>query len=420
MRYSAPRGTSDILEPDIQVFNNIFNKSREIFNLFGFNEISTPIFEDSRLFIRSLGEVSEIVNKQMLNLATKENPLTLRPEGTAGIIRAFLEHHLDKEKGFAKLFYIGPMFRAERPQKGRLRQFTHIGAEAIGSIHPGLDAEILVLVTRLLNNLGVKGYTIILNSVGCEKDKAKLNSLLKKELEKKKSDLCEDCRDRLNRNVLRILDCKNESCRKLVQAINFENEFRCSDCNNHFQAVKNLIKQQQIDFQESSFLVRGLDYYTGTVFEVTHPDLGSQDAIGAGGRYNNLVSQLGGPELGAVGFALGVERLILALKSKQAQLPDNQLDVFLVVTSEDLFSQGLSILTNLRDCGIRSDIDYTNRSLKAQMRLANNLNVRFVLILGEEEAKNKFLSLKDMKVGTQEKFPLEQIVGKIKELLQRK
>lgn len=421
MNYKAPRGTSDILEPEIRLQLSIFNKSREIFNLFSYKEIVTPVFEDSRLFSRSLGDTSDIVTKQMLNIAAKDNSLTLRPEGTACVIRAYLEHNLDKE-GFQKLFYIGPMFRGERPQKGRLRQFTHIGAEAIGSSSPALDVEVILLVTRMLKKIGLENYTVNLNSVGCHKDKEKLKAILKKELGAKTADLCSDCKVRLTKNVLRVLDCKNEDCIKIVKGIDLSAAFRCPDCSGHFERVKQMLGGQKIKYRELPFLVRGLDYYTGTVFEITHPGLGSQDAIGAGGRYDNLVEELGGPQAGAIGFALGVERLIIALNSEQKGVETLKAvnpDVFVVITKDEFLELGLTILTKIRDAGISADIDYTNRSLKAQMRLANSLGARFVIMIGDDEVSNKSVSLKDMQTGGQVSYAIERAIELIKENLKK-
>lgn len=420
MSYKVPRGTSDLLTPEIQLRERIFQGSRTIFNIFGFKEIATPIFEDSRLFLRSLGQTSDIVTKQLLNIETKEKPLCLRPEGTASVIRAFLEQHFDKKEAFKKFFYIGPMFRGERPQKGRLRQFTHIGAEAIGSYHPALDAEIILLMTRLLDSIPVSNYVIILNSVGCAKDKEKLKDLLKKALKGKAASLCQDCRNRLSRNVLRILDCKKDSCKEIVAKLSFFNEFRCQDCTGHFNKVKEFLSTQQVKFRESPCLVRGLDYYTGTVFEVTHSELGSQDALGAGGRYDNLVAQLGGPDMGAVGFALGLERIILSLDDQEKareELKSKALEAFVVITQDDFFPQGSSILNTLRNNGISADMDYTNRSLKAQMRRANSVGAKFVIVLGEEEDKANRVSIKDMQSGKQDSFARKDMVSKIKELL---
>lgn len=418
MNYKAPRGTSDILGPEVELQLALSQKARETFKLFAYKEIVTPIFEDSRLFVRSLGDTSDIVTKQMLNLEGKDNPLTLRPEGTACVIRAYLEHNLDKE-GFQKLFYIGPMFRGERPQKGRLRQFSHIGAEAIGSASPALDAEVLILVTRLLKVIGLDDYTINLNSVGCQKDKEKLKALLRNKLGEKKSGLCSDCQVRLDKNVLRILDCKNDACKKITGSIDFHNSFRCPNCEKHFEDLKKFLSSQRIAYKELPFLVRGLDYYTGTVFEITHPGLGSQDALAAGGRYDNLVKELGGPEVGAIGFALGVERLIIALKGQQEDIKDTKAgpDVFVVITKEEFFDLGLSILTQIRDSGISSEIDYTSRSLKAQMRLANSSGARLVAMIGDDEAKEKSVSLKDMQTGSQEVCSMANMVIRIKELL---
>ncbi|MBU2541307.1 MAG: histidine--tRNA ligase [Candidatus Omnitrophica bacterium] len=422
MIYKAPRGTNDILGSDIQFLYNIYEKSREIFSLFAFEEIITPAFEDSGLFVRSLGEASDIVTKQMLNIKTSQRPLTLRPEGTASIIRAYLEHHLDRKEGFKKIFYIGPMFRGERPQKGRLRQFTHIGAEAIGSYSPALDAEIIVLMTRLLNSFGVCDYVLNLNSVGCAKDKEKLKAILNKKLQSKASRLCKDCQARLKKNILRILDCKKETCKQIVSEITLDSDFRCSDCARHFKMVKGFLNQLKVKFNEVATLVRGLDYYTGTVFEVTNSNLGSQDALGAGGRYDNLVAQLGGSDMGAVGFALGFERIALCLNSQAKTSPGvgkRGPDVFLALTKETFLPAGLSLLNDLRAAGISADIDYCNKSLKAQMRRANNIKARIVLMLGEEEIKTNKITLKDMETGSQNTYPKDEVISKLGELLKK-
>ncbi len=423
MIYKAPRGTSDILDLDIQLWRKIFEKSRKIFSLFGFSEMITPIFEDSGLFVRSLGDGSDIVSKQMLEIKTKERPLILRPEGTASIIRAYLEHRLDKKEGFKKISYIGPMFRGERPQKGRLRQFTHIGAEAIGSYSPALDAEVILLMTKLLNSFGLNDYVINLNSVGCTKDKDKLKSILKQELGSKSSKLCPNCQKRLKENTLRILDCKKDSCKEIVSQIVLKEDFRCLNCARHFKLVKDYLDQFKIAYKEILTLVRGLDYYTGTVFEVTNSSLGSQDALAAGGRYDKLVAQLGGPDIGAVGFALGLERIVLVLDSQgktHFEEEDRGLDVFVVITQEEFLAKGLAILNDLRAAGISADIDYCSRSLKAQMRRANNKKAKIVLMLGEEEVGAHNVSLKDMLTGEQQAYPENKAIAKLGELLKRK
>ena len=307
-------GTKDILPDEVQLWQKIEKTSREIFSLYNFREIRPPLVEEESLFNRSLGQTAEIVQKQMFIIKNKEDVYALRPEGTASIVRAYIENNLDKTSGFVKLYYLGPMFRLERPQKGRLRQFHHIGCEVIGSTEPNSDVEVVSLADTLLRSYDISGYKIKLNTLGCSKDKAELSSYIAESLKKKASKLCDDCKIRIEKNPLRILDCKNETCREVVSSLNISDSHICPECKSHFAKVREGLDTLGIKYEITSLLVRGLDYYTGTVFEITHPELGAQDAIGAGGRYNNLVEELGGAKTGAVGFAFGVERLILTIK----------------------------------------------------------------------------------------------------------
>jgi len=407
-------GTKDILPEQAELWQNIEGTSRKIFSLHNYREIRPPLIEDAALFNRSLGESTEIVQKQMFVIKREEDLYALRPEGTASVVRAYVENNLDKTCGFVKFYYMGPMFRAERPQKGRLRQFHHIGVETIGSTEPEIDVEVIALADTLLKAYSIKGYRILVNTLGCAEDKIKLSSFLRDKLQSRLSELCPDCQARFGKNVFRILDCKNDACQKIVNGININNSHLCPDCLKHFESVKAGLDLLGVSYEVSPKLVRGLDYYTRTVFEFKHEQLGlQQDALGAGGRYDGLVRELGGPQAGAVGFAFGVERLLLA---SQAAVPEGSGKklVYLITLGEAARKQGISLLARLRSAGISSDTDYSNRSIKAAMRKANDLGARYVLILGDDELKENSVMAKDMQAGTQEKISLDKIEEKLK------
>ena len=411
--FKSVRGTKDILPPDTSTWQEIENTARCVFSCYGFSEIRTPIIEESGLFNRSLGSSTEIIQKQMFQIQRDDDALALRPEATAAVVRSYIENDLDKKSGFTKFYYIGPMFRAERPQKGRLRQFHHIGVEAIGSVSPYLDIEVISLAGRLLQEMGITGSKIKINSLGCVEDKKNLAISLRFKLNDKLDKLCEDCRERFKNNVFRILDCKNESCRAIVESLDLQNDYLCNDCKEHFLKVKSGLDALGVDCEVVPYLVRGLDYYTRTVFEITHSSLGSHDALGAGGRYDNLVSELGGPQLGAMGFALGQERLLLA-RPQSAQAGAGSL-CFVVTLGETAKQEAVLLLDNMRKCGICCDTDYEDKSLKAQMRQANNLGAPLVLIIGEDELKKRVVVIKDMKTSTQEEIASDKIIEVVKE-----
>lgn len=405
-------GTKDILPEEAASWQRLEKISRDIFSVFNYQEIRTPLIESASLFNRSLGENTEIVQKQMFIIQNKEGLYALRPEATASIVRAYIENNLDMVRKFAKLYYSGPMFRLERPQKGRLRQFHHIGAEAIGSYDPNLDVEVISLLDSLLRGFSIKDYKIKINSLGCAKDREKLKQILEKSLKSKLSKLCADCKIRFKKNILRTLDCKQRECQEMLRGLGIEEKYLCSDCDEHFIDVKKGLDKVGIGYEVVPYLVRGLDYYTRTVFEVTHKDLGAQDALGAGGRYDNLISELGGDDIGAIGFALGVERLLLIAEStSQARSPQI---VYLITLGEKAKNQGLQLLDSFRKENIACDTDYEAKSLKGAMRQANDLGARFVLILGDDELKKNVVTLKDMNSGTQEEVRIDGIISKIK------
>jgi len=405
-------GTKDILPDEAGHWQAIETAARNIFSLYNYLEIRTPIIEEASLFNRTLGITTEIVQKQMFLIHNQEDVYVLRPEGTASICRSYLENNLDKTSGFTKLYYIGPMFRLERPQKGRLRQFHHIGCEAIGSQEANLDVEVISLAAELLKNFAITDYKIKINSLGCPKDKQALSLSLKQNLQKEKQELCPDCQVRLENNILRVLDCKNEACQKIVKELALTNTHLCPDCLGHFNEVINGLNSLDIPFKVEPLLVRGLDYYNRTVFEFTHSNLGSQDAIGAGGRYNNLIKELGGPDMGGIGFAFGVERLLLASKISMEK-PPNRI-VYLITLGAAAKNTGLKLLNQLRSSGIPCDTDYQDRSLKAAMRAANDAGARYVLILGEDELKKNVVSLKDMSNSTQREINIQDLTRELK------
>jgi histidyl-tRNA synthetase len=410
--YKKVAGTKDILPQEALKWQEIETLGRNILSLYNYKEIRSPLVEEAALFNRSLGQTSEIAQKQMFLIKGKEDTYALRPEGTVSVVRSYIENSLDKTIGFAKLYYIGPMFRLERPQKGRLRQFHHIGVEAIGSNDPNLDVEIISLADNLLKGFSIEGYKIKINSLGCVKDKKELTEDLRKELAIKLNKLCKDCQKRFKTNPLRILDCKSETCQEIVSNLRMRETYLCPECKRHFSKVKQGLDLLRIGYEINPYLVRGLDYYTGTVFEIAHKGLGAQDALGAGGRYNNLVKELGGPELGAIGFAFGIERLLLVMRRASCVMRRDL--VYLITLGEEAKKQGLKLLNNLRTEGITCDTDYENKSLKGAMRKANDLNARFTLILGDDELEKKVATLKDMISGEQREIKQEDLVSNIK------
>ena len=447
-KFSAPRGTTDILPDEIFLWQTIETTSRHTLGLYGFREIRTPIFEESNLFARSLGQASDVVQKQMLNLASvkleadameKESGLSLRPEATASIVRSYIQNNFAKKESLSKLYYIGAMFRGERPQKGRLRQFHQIGVEAIGpnSTTPYLDAEVISLSIRLLQEFGITGFKLKINSLGSPEDKKNFSKVLRDLLKKEVSKLCEDCQQRFERNVFRILDCKNEDCKRIVKGLSLNDSHLSKESQKYFLEVKGALKILNVSFEVSPYLVRGLDYYTHTVFEISHESLGSQDALGAGGRYNGLVAELGGDEqgnIGAIGFALGMERIILAKKEIEKRqsgggvIPPESiaslsadkaggitppLDVFIVSLDQPdenkAYITAFKLLNEIRLTGLSAEMAYTKASMKSQMRLADKLCAKRVILIGENELKENSVTLKDMKTGEQTKISSNKI-----------
>lgn len=405
-------GTKDILPDEVYCWQKIEETARNIFSFYNYKEIRPPVIEEAGLFNRSLGETTEVVQKQMFLLSGEKDGYCLRPEGTSSIVRAYLENSLDKNFGFMKLYYIGPMFRRERPQKGRLRQFHHLGCEVIGSQEPAVDIEIISLAHKLLAGFCVEGFEIKINSLGCLNDRRELSAVLQKGLRDKASELCEDCQNRFSRNILRILDCKNEACKAVVNKLEIHDAHLCADCRAHFAQVKEGLDALEVPYKITPYLVRGLDYYTRTVFEISHSELGAQDALGAGGRYDNLIAQLGGPQTGAIGFAFGIERLLLVSRLKLELIQKNL--VYTISLGEAAGKYNLKLLAGLRSSGVACDTDYEAKSLKGALRKANDLKARFVVIIGEDELKKGTVTVKDMVSGAQKELKPGEIAAYVK------
>jgi histidyl-tRNA synthetase len=415
MKYKAIYGTHDILPDDLPKWEYVENKIRQVMCLYNYSEIRTPIFEQTDLFIRSIGEETDIVKKEMYTfLDMGKRSMTLRPEGTAPIVRSYLEHNLGEKASLVKLFYIGPMFRQERPQKGRLRQFHQYGAEAIGSLDPLIDVEIINLNLEIFRNLNLENHQLHLNSIGCPACRPIHIENLINYAKSRKNKLCPECQIRLERNPLRMFDCKNEDCIQELKDAPVMLDFLCDDCKKHFKQVVEYLDHLKIKYLINKRLVRGLDYYTRTAFEFKSSLLGTQDTISGGGRYDLLVSDFGGKDTPAIGFAAGVERLILCLEKEGKLNPkQNELDVFVAILGEKVKQTGLKLVQELRSNGLKCDMDFLNRSLKAQMREANRQNAKKVVIIGEDEIKRNIGIVKDMERGGQEEVGLD----KIKELL---
>ncbi|RLA91046.1 MAG: histidine--tRNA ligase [Deltaproteobacteria bacterium] len=411
----AIRGFNDILPDEIKFWEYIIDTSKKVFKSFGYKEIIIPILEKTDLFLRSIGEATDIVEKEMYTFSDKKgNSITLRPEATAGIIRAYLEHNLYTKETITKLYLIGPMFRYERPQKGRYRQFYQIDAEVLGEERPLVDAEILVMVRQLLNNIGIDDVQIEINSLGCKKCRGLYIKKLISFLEGRKDELCSDCRRRLNINPLRILDCKVEGCRKVIQEAPIILDYLCNECSNHFSDLKTYLGQLELPFIVNPLMVRGLDYYTRTTFEVTTKKLGSQNAVVAGGRYDNLIKELGGPDIPAIGFAMGIERLVLLLKEKGFKSYITPL-IFVASLGEDAKKEAINLVKNLREASFSVEMDYSLKSLKAQLKRADKLNAKYVLIIGEDELANEEIIIRDMEKANQEKIKKDYILNYLKE-----
>lgn len=414
-KINALRGTQDLWGDEAKSWEKVEARSIEVFECFGYQPIRTPLIESTSLFSRSIGSQTDIIQKEMYSfLDRSKNQISLRPEATASVVRAYVEHHLDKKGAGSKFYYSGPMFRGERPQAGRLRQFHQMGVETLGVTHPYADVETILCLNSLLKHLGIEGAKLKLNNLGSFEERAKYESALRKYFQPHRKDLCQDCQERLSKNVFRILDCKEENCRRAADSSPVILDFVSKKDQEHFDTVTSLLKSLGVNFEINPRIVRGLDYYTRTVFEVTHPDLGSKDALLAGGRYDALIVELGGESPGAVGFALGVERLLMILKAKGKNFKDSSVSVFIVALGDRAYQEAFSIAQLLRESCVPTHMDLEAKSLKAQLRQADRVNARFCLIIGEDEIEKGKAVLRNMFESTQEEVLLDHCLEEIK------
>ncbi len=416
----AITGTKDILPADISKWHHLEKIVSGVFSHFNYKEIRTPVFEETSLFARGIGEATDIVSKEMYTFLDRSGTsITLKPEMTAGVVRAFIEHSLDKKQSVNKLYYISPMFRQERPQAGRFRQFHQFGAEALGSNDPILDAEMIIMAYDIFKKLELKNLIVKINSLGIPESREKYKSILKNYLEKHFDKLTAESKKRFETNILRIFDSKEEADREIMENAPLLIEHLDNESLEHFESVKKALLAAQIPFEVDPKLVRGLDYYSHTTFEVVSGSVGAQSSLCGGGRYNMLVKELGGGDVPGVGFAAGMERILLACENENSlNLPDDKIDLYVVTLDKNLASNAFSLSVYLRREGLTVECDYLNRSVKAQMREANKFNARFVLMIGGDEFEKGEYVLKNMSNGEQINVAsndLDKIFSKIKE-----
>ncbi len=401
MNARAPKGTADMLPATGRAWEHLTRVAQELFARYGYEPIYTPLFEHTEVFTRGIGESTDIVSKEMYTFEDKGNrSITLRPEGTASVVRAALEHNLTANGQAVKLYYAGPMFRYERPQKGRLRQFWQIGAELIGAAEPTADAELITLLWRFFEACGIpaRNMQLLINSMGDENCRPAYREKVAGFIRTNSADLCEECNRRAETNPLRAFDCKNEACREIMAGGPLLRDELCDECTEHYSAVKGLLEELGIPFVEDPSLVRGLDYYTRTVFEVkVEAGLGSQNAIGGGGRYDRLMQEYGGPPTPGLGFALGFERTLLAMEAAGAGVDSPPLaEVYVARVDDSVGDVAFAVLCALRDAGIAAEGDHQGRSLKSQFKQADRLGARIVLVVGPDELAAGEVTLRDM------------------------
>ncbi|KAF0152326.1 MAG: histidyl-tRNA synthetase [Ignavibacteria bacterium] len=414
----AVTGTNDILPAEILRWNYLEEIVKKTFAQFNYKEIRTPIFELTQVFARGIGEATDIVSKEMYTFIDRSgDSLTLRPELTASVVRAFVEHSLDKKQGLNKLFYFGPMFRQERPQAGRFRQFHQFGAEALGSHDALVDAEMIIIAYDIIAKLGLKNLEVKINSLGVPNSRKNYKNVLRSYLNEHLDNLSEESLKRLETNILRVFDSKDERDKSVMKSAPLLLDYLDSESIEHFEKVKSALQRANVPYQVDAALVRGLDYYTHTTFEVVSGSVGSQSALCGGGRYNGLVKELGGPDLPGVGFAAGVERILLACENEKSfEAEEERIDVFIITIDKTLQSLSFQTALSLRRSGLIIETDYLSRSVKAQMREANKLNAKFVLFIGGDEFANDEVVLKNMATSEQKNINKENLVEIINKL----
>ncbi len=417
MSVAKIKGFSDLFAPESNTFTFIEKQARKIFFSCGFTELRTPIMESTELFKRSIGEDTDVVHKEMYTLVTESGKsYSLRPEATAGVMRAYIENNVNAQTQVARLFTTGPMFRHERPQKGRLRQFHQINCECIGSQSPYADADMICMLLRFLDSIAVHDVALELNSLGCRECRPKFTQALRDYFEQlPNDDLCEDCRRRIASNPLRVLDCKNATCKERLAKAPVITDFLCTACSEHFATVTETLTAQNIPFRRNSHLVRGLDYYTRTTFEVVSTGIGSQSAVAGGGRYDGLIKALGGPDVPGIGFACGMERLAMLMEKQSHPAPD----FFMAVLDQSAFQRAFAIVQDLRGKGLTGVMNLQPQSVKSVFRQADKSLAAYCLILGSDEMSNNTITVKSMRESSQTTIPQDGLGRHLLEALQK-
>ncbi len=416
MSINIPRGTQDILPGEVEKWQYIENIARDVCRRFNYKEIRTPIFEHTELFLRSVGETTDIVQKEMYTFKDRgDRDLTLRPEGTAAVVRSFVEQKLyGLPTQPTKLYYIGPMFRYERPQAGRYRQFVQFGVEALGSNDPAIDAEVIALAMEVYQSLGLKRLKLIINSLGDKDSRTSHREALIKHFSPRIDEFCSDCKSRLDKNPMRILDCKKDRDHELMKTAPSIIDYLNDESRAYFETVQHYLREFNIPFELDAGLVRGLDYYNHTAFEIMSDaeGFGAITTLCGGGRYNGLVEDIGGPDTPGIGFALSIERLLAALAAEKVELPiEDSIDCYVVAMGEKPLAQSVSLVQQLRKNGLSAERDYQNKKIKAQFKAADRLKAKFVGVLGEDELEREIINVKNMATGEQEEVKIEQFVS---------
>ncbi|QEK12077.1 histidine--tRNA ligase [Crassaminicella thermophila] len=419
MLTKAPRGTKDVLPSEVYKWHYVEKIFRSVCDKFGYREIRTPIFEHTELFKRGVGETTDIVQKEMYSFEDNGGRnITLKPEGTAPVVRSFIENKLYADAQPTKLYYITPCFRYERPQAGRLRAFHQFGVEVFGTTNPSVDAEVIGIAMAFYKELGISNLELRINSIGCTECRSKYNQILKTYLKEKLPKLCKTCNNRYERNPMRIIDCKVESCKEQLKDVPLMIDYICDECKEDFEKLKENLSLMDIEYIIDPNIVRGLDYYTKTAFEIVSNEIGAQGTVCGGGRYDGLVEELGGPKTPGIGFGMGIERLLLTLKNNQIEIPKPEgLDIFIATIGERGAKEAIKLLHKLRLEGISADKDHLERSLKAQFKYANKLDASYTIVIGDDELDKDIVTLKNMKSGEQIEINLSNIIAELKSRL---
>ena len=405
---NIPKGTKDVLPNESYKWHYVEDAIREITQIYGYNEIRTPTFEHTELFLRGVGETTDIVNKEMYTFIDKgDRSMTLKPEGTAGVARSFVENALYNNPQPSKMYYVTPVFRYEKPQKGRLREHHQFGVELYGSDSPYADVEVISLVKTFFDKLGLKNINLEINSIGCANCRKEYSTALREYFSQYKDELCPTCLERLEKNPLRIIDCKVDNCKKIASNAPNVLDYVCSDCKEHHEQVCKLLTELGIKFSINPKIVRGLDYYTRTVFEFVSTEIGSQGTVCGGGRYNNLVKEIGGYDVPAVGFGMGIERLIMVMENAKISFEtERKKTIYVAPIGEEQYAYAQKLTLDLRNCGVSAQTDIVGKSLKAQMKYADKMDFDYVIVIGEDERKSSKGLLKNMK-NKDEKIEIE-------------